>query len=293
MASKNQAQPSTRGGDSGKSEETNAEQSAEDGSKQQPESKSDAAADTTSKKPVKADSEQQPSAESKKSTEEAPEQERQVQKEDAAKTTLGKPAEEESSGAADKDAEQAPKADSKKAAQEATTADSNRLHVIDKIGDLFNAPDNTVLIHACNCMGSWGAGIAAAFKQKYPNAYKIHNAYCKSKKPESLIDTAQLIPPSEKHGRKHWVGCLFTSVRFGRRRDSPERILKATVPAMEALMKQIKDQMGKGKEIGEIRMCQINSGLFAVPWEKSRDAIETIEVQGDKIPRDVIAYMRE
>lgn len=174
-----------------------------------------------------------------------------------------------------------------------TAEPSNRLRIIDKVGDLFTAPDNAVLIHACNCVGSWGAGIAAAFKQKYPVAYRIHNAHCKSKKPENLVNTAQLISPSEKQGRKHWVGCLFTSVRFGKRRDSPEQILKATKPAMEALMAQIKEQIEKGREIGEVRMCQINSGLFAVPWEKSKESIETIEVDGDKVPKEVTAYVRE
>ncbi|KAL4809305.1 hypothetical protein BDV18DRAFT_131747 [Aspergillus unguis] len=46
-------------------------------------------------------------------------------------------------------------------------------------GDLFDAPDNAALIHACNCQGAWGAGIAKVFKKKYPAAFKIYNDYCR------------------------------------------------------------------------------------------------------------------
>lgn len=43
-------------------------------------------------------------------------------------------------------------------------------------GDIFSSPDGSVLIHACNCQGAWGAGVAAAFRTKYPAAYKVGNA---------------------------------------------------------------------------------------------------------------------
>ncbi|KAM5436311.1 ADP-ribose 1''-phosphate phosphatase [Microsporum ferrugineum] len=45
-------------------------------------------------------------------------------------------------------------------------------------GDLFLAPEGAALIHACNCQGSWGKGIALEFKNKYPAAYKIYRSYC-------------------------------------------------------------------------------------------------------------------
>ncbi|KAL1953134.1 hypothetical protein VTO42DRAFT_3569 [Malbranchea cinnamomea] len=46
-------------------------------------------------------------------------------------------------------------------------------------GDLFDVPDGAVLIHACNCQGSWGKGIAEAFKTTYPAAFRIYRAHCK------------------------------------------------------------------------------------------------------------------
>ncbi|KAG5300434.1 ADP-ribose 1''-phosphate phosphatase [Histoplasma ohiense] len=46
-------------------------------------------------------------------------------------------------------------------------------------GDLFDAPEGAALIHACNCQGSWGKGIAATFKEKYPAAYRIFRSHCR------------------------------------------------------------------------------------------------------------------
>ncbi|DAA74171.1 TPA_exp: hypothetical protein A8136_3669 [Trichophyton benhamiae CBS 112371] len=45
-------------------------------------------------------------------------------------------------------------------------------------GDLFLAPEGAALIHACNCQGSWGKGIALEFKNRYPAAYQIYRSYC-------------------------------------------------------------------------------------------------------------------
>jgi ADP-ribose 1''-phosphate phosphatase len=172
---------------------------------------------------------------------------------------------------------------------EMATTGSSTFVLTEEIGDIFNAPDNTVIIHACNCIGSWGAGIAAAFKQRYPNAFKAYKKHCDDNTPDSLVGTALLIPPMETKGRKHYVGCLFTSRRYGRTRDKPDQILKETTPAMENLLEAMKGYAdGEGK-IEEIRMCQINSGLFSVPWEKSKALIEEIEVRGD-LPKEIIVY---
>ena len=154
-------------------------------------------------------------------------------------------------------------------------------------GDIFQAPPNAVLIHACNCEGSWGAGIALAFKKQYPGAYEIYREHCMAHSPEELFETALLIPPQTADGPKsHYVGCLFTSRSRGKKKDSAERILAATTPAMSNLMFHIRALNGKfaandesGKKIGELLMCKINSGLFAVPWENTRAAVEAIEVE--------------
>lgn len=60
-------------------------------------------------------------------------------------------------------------------------------------GDIFaNAPPGTVLVHACNTQGHWGAGIAKAFKDRYPKAFTDHHKFCakehsKSKDRKSVV----------------------------------------------------------------------------------------------------------
>ncbi|KAK0946212.1 ADP-ribose 1''-phosphate phosphatase [Friedmanniomyces endolithicus] len=166
--------------------------------------------------------------------------------------------------------------------KQATTAASPTLKVIEENGDLFAAPPNTLLIHACNCTGSWSAGIAQAFKLHYPSAYQTYSNHCKATDPEDLIGTAQLIPPQADSTSKHFVGCLFTSRHYGRRKDSPAKILEATGPAMRDLLRLVGEfnagVSGDAEGVGEVWMCRVNSGLFRVPWSKTRGVLEGIEV---------------
>lgn len=70
-------------------------------------------------------------------------------------------------------------------------------------------------------------------------------------------------------------------------------ILQATGPAMRDLLGQIARE---GGEVGEIRMCRINSGLFAVPWEESKRVIEELQLNekeipsGRDLPIEILAY---
>jgi ADP-ribose 1''-phosphate phosphatase len=159
---------------------------------------------------------------------------------------------------------------------------SNTLTLSYHTGDIFAAPPNALLIHACNTQGSWGAGIAAAFRTQYPESYKRYRAYCLSSHNPSTnpvrTGTCLLIPPCEAPGRKqHWIGCLFTSARYGKGKDRPNVILANTGPAMRELMQQFKEKSGEGEK--EVRMCKINSARFGVPWERTVAVLEGIEVQ--------------
>ena len=51
-------------------------------------------------------------------------------------------------------------------------------------------------------------------------------------------------------------------------------------------MRDLLRQVAMEKGIGEIRMCRINSGLFAVPWEDSKKAIEGLALGKEEIPED-------
>ncbi|KAL2020755.1 hypothetical protein VTK56DRAFT_7953 [Thermocarpiscus australiensis] len=197
-------------------------------------------------------------------------------------------------------------------------AHSRRIRITDQTGDLFSTPPGSLLIHACNALGSWGGGIALAFRNQYPAAFRVYRAHCarSTTTPDRLVGTALLIPPQQQQqqpqqqqqgggtgeGRKgHYIGCLFTSRRYGKARDPPERILSATGPAMRELMRLVAEEERRtGVRIRDVRMCRINSGLFAVPWARSKAVIEGIELGEGEVPGvaeggvlEVVAYERE
>ncbi|TKA77111.1 hypothetical protein B0A49_01404 [Cryomyces minteri] len=154
------------------------------------------------------------------------------------------------------------------------------LVVEEKMGDIFDAPEYSVLIHACNCEGFWGAGIALAFKKRYPKAFAKYREHCNTSDKAILRGTAFLIPPCEVKGPKQFIGCVFTSGSIGRTKDSPTLILANTGPATKKLLKQVA-KLRKTREIAELRMCQINSGLFNVPWKLTHAVIENLRVEDD------------
>ncbi|KDR82620.1 hypothetical protein GALMADRAFT_238031 [Galerina marginata CBS 339.88] len=127
---------------------------------------------------------------------------------------------------------------------------SNLTHIK---GDIFSAPPNSILVHACNTQGSWGSGIALAFRERYPAQYERYRAHCKAHG-GALVGTCLLIP-----GERHDIACLFTSRAYGRRKDTPPEILMATRTAVHGLMHQ--NVEGKA-----LHACRFNSGKFAVPW---------------------------
>lgn len=156
-------------------------------------------------------------------------------------------------------------------------------------GDLFAAPSNSILVHACNTQGSWGSGIALAFRNKFPKEYEQYRAHCKSHDGRSLVGTCLLIP-----GDKYDVACLFTSRSYGRYKDTPVEILIATSKAVEDLMNQ--NVSGKPLhawyvEISEMietlralisHSCvfcsRFNSGKFAVPWADTEAVLDDLNV---------------
>ncbi|KAF2750341.1 hypothetical protein M011DRAFT_465108 [Sporormia fimetaria CBS 119925] len=158
-----------------------------------------------------------------------------------------------------------------------------KLHEYKK--DLFSAPPNSILIHACNTRGVWGSGIAAAFRQRYPAAFQIYRAHClqmhHQRNAPVPTGTCLLIPPCEtKTGAaSHWIGCLFTSAKYGRAKDTPRTILKNTGSAVRALLHQVQVIRASGEVVGQLVMCRINSGRFGVDWDRTVDVLRNVDVQ--------------
>ncbi|KAL9032706.1 MAG: hypothetical protein Q9180_006348 [Flavoplaca navasiana] len=141
--------------------------------------------------------------------------------------------------------------------------------ITERVGDIFDSPPNSILIHACNTKGSWGAGVAAAFKKYSPAAFNYQKYHCTTLTDpstslaayqKSLVGTCLLIPPfpaietpnfkhptpakptTQQVEKKYWIACLFTSSGYGKNVDTPSAILDATKRAVADLREQIRER---------------------------------------------------
>lgn len=156
-------------------------------------------------------------------------------------------------------------------------------------------PPNTILLHACNCVGRWGSGVAKDIAEAYPRAAAVYARHCRANNPETLVGRCLLIQPQPGEQRAVWIACLFTSRGYGRAsarrcgRDEPDIILDQTIRALLDLRDQLdvfsnihvgrldralrsdKTQVFTGnlRPNMHIYSPRFNSGRFAVPWYKT------------------------
>ncbi|KAJ5493681.1 hypothetical protein N7463_009768 [Penicillium fimorum] len=173
-------------------------------------------------------------------------------------------------------------------------------------GDMFDAPNGAALIHACNCQGVWGAGIARAFHERYPAAYEIYRNHCliyrdhpvthvitdlhgEDPQPSLAVHhplgTALMIPPQQSdfflHHRRHWIICLFTSENYDGCVDSEDMVVNHTFAALQHLSGQLRGSTQQGSERRNERPQRLYSnrfctGLFKVPWDRISKLIDTV-----------------
>ena len=114
---------------------------------------------------------------------------------------------------------------------------------------------------------------------------------------ENLLGTALLIPPQESDyranpNRRHWIACLFTSVGVGFTQSPQAEILDATAKSgwslrreMAAVRRRIESANTCGeadlgtKGFGHLYACKINSGIFMVPWENTKEVLERLGME--------------
>jgi ADP-ribose 1''-phosphate phosphatase len=116
--------------------------------------------------------------------------------------------------------------------------------------NLFDAPKGALLVHACNCMGRWGSGIAKVFAEKKSKAYVEYQHLCSRGVTPGMADIL-----SEN------VGVLFTSKGYASTVDSPAQILTATRLAVNDLLAKCRSE-----GLSLVYSNKFNSGLFKVPW---------------------------
>lgn len=143
---------------------------------------------------------------------------------------------------------------------------------------VFNAPKDTILAQACNSHGIWGAGIAVAFKSKFPLAYASYNSYCMDmllQKPNKGA-AGKCLVTFEESG--HYVACLMTSFGYGQMKDHRDKIIAQTYLALDDFFNEY-NRLGLNGTA--IYSNKFNSGLFNVPWEETEKAIKYfVELHG-------------
>ncbi|KAL8717984.1 MAG: hypothetical protein Q9181_008251 [Wetmoreana brouardii] len=152
----------------------------------------------------------------------------------------------------------------------------------EQVGDIFDAPPNSVLILTCNTRGDWDAGIASAFKQYSPSAFEYLQHYCNvpffshmslAQHQSQLLGTYLLISPfsheyspvfnpfagvlgvkpqntyskftATEQQKRFWIACLFTSNGHGNNAGTPESVLQATASALNNLDRELAYHRGK------------------------------------------------
>lgn len=130
--------------------------------------------------------------------------------------------------------------------------------------DLFYFAKPTYYCHAVNCYGSWGAGVAREFRNKFPKSYESYQNMC-----EKGVEPGSVFITNDK------VICLFTSKGYSDKLSPPDKILENT---KECLIKLLKKLPTKAK----VYSNKFNSGLFNVPWpETEAILIECLKVRPD------------
>lgn len=154
-------------------------------------------------------------------------------------------------------------------------------------GDLFghkpaNSAAISILAHACNCRGAWGAGVARIFRTKFPSAYCQYVQHCSdhADDPSKLLGTTLLIPTlPDGAGNTFYIACFFTSDFAGRQKLGPADIVHYTGYCTADLIKQVNELKANGllfEDNGQglvVNMPKINAGLFNVPWEDTESAL--------------------
>ncbi|KAK5051575.1 hypothetical protein LTR84_003227 [Exophiala bonariae] len=168
-------------------------------------------------------------------------------------------------------------------------------HINEIRGNLLDAPDGAVIVHAVNCMGVWGYGVARQLKSEFPTAFNIYRSHCRMEdRPDHLVGECLLIPPQKEDYEKgnkprRWIACLFTSVGYGKRnarlnnpgKCEPQFIIYHTQAALEDFRVQY-DEYVRAASIspeeseppGDIWSCKFNSGAFGLDWEATKAIVE-------------------
>lgn len=138
-----------------------------------------------------------------------------------------------------------------------------------KNGSLFEAPEDSILVHACNAKGVWGRGIAKEFKTRFPESFDEYFWLCSESKENAYPLCGDALICSKENNYR--VGCLITSYGYLADLDPPSVVLENTKLALHDICSQLVFVCVK-----EVHSNMFNSGLFNVPWEKTEQVLKDV-----------------
>lgn len=120
-------------------------------------------------------------------------------------------------------------------------------------GDLFKT-DIPVLVHGCNCLGAFGAGVALHMSRNYPKSKVEYSKLCSQFKdhPEKLLGTYQKVVDGDKT-----IINAFTQFSFG---GSGRKVSYDAITTIFELLNQ--EYAGK-----EIALPKIGAFLGGGNWD--------------------------
>lgn len=150
-----------------------------------------------------------------------------------------------------------------------------------------DAVSTTFFAHGCNCLGTWGAGVALELKELFPKAFEADRQSCRENPNRiNLPGTCLLIPHDASSALAPQVSmaCLRTSLGFGRPNprtnnpglDGKDLVIKQTRSALRDLRAQLEDMGQERQKEIVIWSPKFNSGAFKVPWEETEGLIEEV-----------------
>ncbi|KAK7746755.1 ADP-ribose 1''-phosphate phosphatase [Cytospora paraplurivora] len=167
---------------------------------------------------------------------------------------------------------------------------------ITSIASIPASPDTattTFFLHATNCLGVWGTGIAKALKEQFPAAFEADMQSChrgclpgkhpSGEKLDNLVGTCHLIPSNAvSNAAPFSIVCLRTSRGYGRQTkgraglDRKDDVLGQTRLALQDFRAQLARLGMERQKDFVVWSPRINSGGFHIPWERTEELIEEV-----------------
>lgn len=131
---------------------------------------------------------------------------------------------------------------------------------------LFDAPQGSYLVHACNTNGVWGSGIATEFKKRFPKAFEQYETKCKRVTPKEILGESLIF-----FDEGYPITCLMVSDGYGQNKSPKKDILLYTELALSNLLEFISEW---DSSITTVYSNRFNSGFFKVPWHETEKVLK-------------------